>query len=306
MKQKRYMQSIGMLMIMIFNVHGAEKQSPYISGDLFRNACDFSVEGYTLSFEPRKVQYGDTVFVCGDLLDFFFAYVHPAIRCNYILVTHNSHNLAPDKFKDYLEDPKIIAWFGQNYDGSGHQKFFPLPTGIPNNYWPWIDTACIDAERKIAAISDRPIILYLNFVHMTPEREKIKALFKDKQFCLSTSRKPYKDYIDDMAHAQFVLCPSSKELDSHRTWEALLVGAIPIIMSSPLDILFHDLPVIIIHDWNSITEEFLSEAYQSMAHKQYDYERMFAAYWLDKIGAIKKTAKELLIMMRTMMHANDE
>ena len=45
-----------------------------------------------------------------------------------------------------------------------------------------------------------------------------------------------------MAKAKFALSPGGTGPDTYRTWEALLVGTIPIVKTSQLDNLYSDLP----------------------------------------------------------------
>ena len=44
---------------------------------------------------------------------------------------------------------------------------------------------------------------------------------------------------------KFILSPPGAGFDCHRTWEALYLGAIPIVKTSSLDPLYKDLPVVI-------------------------------------------------------------
>lgn len=81
------------------------------------------------------------------------------------------------------------------------------------------------------------------------------------------------------------LSPRGNGLDCHRTWEALYLDAIPIVWHSTLDSLYSNLPIIIIHDWNEINEEFLREKLNEIARKKlqqpsiYQYEKLRNAYW---------------------------
>jgi hypothetical protein len=54
-------------------------------------------------------------------------------------------------------------------------------------------------------------------------------------------------------HFAFVACPHGDEWDSHRAWEALLLGSIPIVRSSALDPLYAGLPVVIVREWAEVT-----------------------------------------------------
>jgi hypothetical protein len=94
-----------------------------------------------------------------------------------------------------------------------------------------------------------------------------------------------------MAQSKFVICPEGNGLDCHRTWEALLMGAIPVIKHSTLDPLFEGLPVLLVDSWDQVTEEFLYAVYACMKTEHFQHERMFARYWLDKILAVHHAAK---------------
>ena len=51
----------------------------------------------------------------------------------------------------------------------------------------------------------------------------------------------------------FVACPFGHGLDTHRIWEALLLEAVPIVATSPLDKLYKEFPIIIIDKWEDIS-----------------------------------------------------
>jgi len=90
-------------------------------------------------------------------------------------------------------------------------------------------------------------------------------------------------YLFKMRQYKFVLSPPGKGLDCHRTWEALLMGAIPIVESSSLNPIYEGLPVLVIEDWSILSEEFLMNAYDEMRTKEYQWYRLFAPFYMDKI-----------------------
>jgi hypothetical protein len=55
------------------------------------------------------------------------------------------------------------------------------------------------------------------------------------------------------------VCPQGNGVDTHRIWEALALGTIPIVRTSSIDPLFVDLPVLIVHDWAELNTEDASE-----------------------------------------------
>jgi hypothetical protein len=62
-----------------------------------------------------------------------------------------------------------------------------------------------------------------------------------------------------------------------------MVGTIPIVIRSPLDILYDKLPVLIIDDWSVITPEYLEERWLEFQKGVYDFSRLYAPYWKEKV-----------------------
>jgi hypothetical protein len=217
---------------------------PYISGDTFRGFCDFIIDKTNKFIDTDKIQNGDTIFMDAytEFLDFFFQYVHPNIKSNYILVTHNSCKSDFNSYLKYLSDDKIIAWFGQNLT-LDHKKAFPLPIGLANRYWKHGNIDIINDQIK--NIPNKDTLLYVNMTITNPKRLPIYNYFASQKFCTLSKNKEFKYFINDMAKSKFVISPPGSGTDCLRTWEALYLGTIPIIETSKLDPLFQDLPIVI-------------------------------------------------------------
>jgi len=83
----------------------------------------------------------------------------------------------------------------------------------------------------------------------------------------------------------FALSPRGTGLDSHRTWELLFFGAVPIVKSSSLDPLYAGLPVIILDDWSDLCEAGTLERKwdEVKAFWPVKDDRVFTTqYWLEK------------------------
>jgi hypothetical protein len=76
----------------------------------------------------------------------------------------------------------------------------------------------------------------------------------------TNENKNFEGYIKELSTYKFCLSPPGRGVDTHRTWEALMVGTIPIMISTALDSLFEKLPVIIVKDWFEINEEYIQIA----------------------------------------------
>jgi hypothetical protein len=206
-------------------------------------------------------------------------------------VSHNGDLPVPGSYRHLLEDPKLIAWFAQNVENCVHPKLHPIPIGLENRYCKNGDPQVIDEKRKILSLFPKTHLLYMNFNLKNGRKERLRVYhqFKETSFCFQPPPKPYSHYLDDLASSSFVLSPRGNGFDCHRTWEALYMGAIPIVKTSAMDPAFADLPVVIVKDWSEITENFLLKKWEEMKSKRYNLEKLSLAYWIACIEKAKQS-----------------
>ncbi|HLB40554.1 MAG TPA: hypothetical protein VJJ83_02080 [Candidatus Babeliales bacterium] len=275
---------------------------PYISGDTFRALADhvFDETVHELDFaqiNASLIRTGDSVFVKTDYLKRFFTQLHPRITATYILITHNSDRANPGDYAHYLDDPKLGHWFGCNPDLPQPQpKFTGIPIGLANAYHGMHgEHGVMTAARR--ALQQKPklhkrYLLGLNFAVLTnhTERGRVHALFNQKPYCKvfmdakNRGRQSYKNYLKDLTRTQFVISPHGAGLDCHRTWEALLLGSVPVVQSSTLDGLYTDLPVIVVPKWSQVTRKLLRAQLAAHSTQNFKLERLFFPYWADLIS----------------------
>lgn len=265
---------------------------PFITGDTFRYFCDFAYDEIG-TFDPYSITNGSTIFVKIDLLEKFFREVHPLIPVAYILVSHNSDYSVPGPFAYYLDDGRLIAWFTQNLDATVHPKLHPIPIGIANRRWKLENKEALEAAR--AKNFDKAYLVYSNFHARSfpSERDPLYKQFLQAPYAYTYTLpefKPYAVYAEDLAKSKFVLTPRGNGLDTHRIWEALYAGAYPIVKTSTLDLLYEDLPVVIVYKWTDVTEEFLNQKYEELKGKTYRMEKLSMEYWLKQIDECRKKA----------------
>ena len=94
---------------------------------------------------------------------------------------------------------------------------------------------------------------------------------------------------DQWKHYKFVLSPEGTGLDCHRTWEALLIGCIPIVLSSNLNELYKNLPILVVQSWDDINKNMLEKEYiriiKNKKNKVYDMDILTLEYWQNKIAS---------------------
>ena len=82
---------------------------------------------------------------------------------------------------------------------------------------------------------------------------------------------------------KFCVCPPGRGIDTHRCWEALMVGTIPIVLSSSLNSLYINLPVLVLENLNIITEAYLNKEYSRLIKQRYKFEKLYSHYWKNEL-----------------------
>ncbi|MBA3751684.1 hypothetical protein H0X06_02685 [Candidatus Dependentiae bacterium] len=293
------------------DLFSGETSNNYIFGWHFQHICDhmFDPERNNV-FDPLQVQAGDLIFVRN--IDLFMKTLHDRISNPYIIVTHGDFQyVTTDENLQYLDNEKIIAWFSVHPPRSSHPKYFPVPLGIN-------PTSKLFKFRKrynnlFKKLRDKPKTKLLSGIFSlrhNPEREELGKLFSEKPFCsLITKNLHFREYMDELASSIFTFSPRGWGPDCYRTWEALLVGTIPIVKKeqygimecakqflrmpnngfpSQLDRLYEDLPILVIEEWNEITPEFLEKKYKEISAKKYDIKLLYMEYWYEKIREVQR------------------
>jgi hypothetical protein len=119
--------------------------------------------------------------------------------------------------------------------------------------------------------------VYINFEVETNRKARSEALDWSLSLSNVTRTKPtsFEAYLQEMGNAKFVVSPPGNGLDCHRTWEAMLMGAIPIVLRSRLGSLFSNESVLIVDDWNQLTVDYL----KSLDYRPVPSQKLSAKYW---------------------------
>ena len=273
-------------------------------------------------FDPLQVKAGDIIFVRD--IELFMKEMHPKIQVPYTMLTHGEYrDTVMEYHLSYLDDPKIIAWFSIHPPLIGHPKFFPLPLGTKQDEDVYKNRQQVHTTIKKVRKNEKSKMLYMNMsLEQDPERVACHKLLSEKPFCCNRSKKiSFIDYLEEMSQYKFAVSPRGWGPDCYRTWEALLVGTIPIVrrcqfdqyiargsdvadcgqtcsltsdQGSQLDRLYEDLPILVIDEWEEITEEFLEQKYAEIQAKTSRREKLYLEYWKQKILHLKKIYKKRL------------
>lgn len=263
----------------------------FITGDAFRAICDHVFDETLVEFDPKKVKTGDTIFVLTDFLDLFFKHVHHLILNQYVLITHNSDLSVPGKYQRFLDENKIIFWFGINPD-IRHPKFMPIPIGFVNAHSPCGDMSKLQQLMNLPTIKEHLLVMNFTICTNSAHRTPVYNLFKNQQYCYSPNlNKPFEQYIKDFKSSCFCLSPFGTGYDTHRFWEAIAMGCIPVVQSSLLDDLYSQATSLIIDKWEDINQNFLEQKYQILASKNRNLEILNIEHWSNIIKNASSLAR---------------
>ena len=260
---------------------------PYLCEFGYRTLADHVIDPNNRNFDPERVKLGDIVYVAVWYLDWFVDQVHDKIQNPYILVTCDVGSYIPSPGHIRLAyDPKVACWFAKNMLFTHHSKLFQLPMGQFYFLWAYAITPVIQTlNALVASPPSKDILLYLNHTERPHGRRILVAeKFHNQPYCFSRNgpqRKSvgFEQYWQEVARSQFVLSPLGLEVDCTRTWECFVLGTIPILEHSYLDPLYDELPILFVHNWDEINEEFLRRKYDEIRNQPSNLEKPYLDYW---------------------------
>lgn len=212
----------------------------------------------------------------------------------YKLITHNS-DWAVSKCLENMgvipkELPFNLKWFTQNVDVE-HPNIISIPIGLENPHW---HTKIQKTEKISYCMKYRPkynlemCVAQFN-PDTNPRRRAIFDHFSQFDWCLSTESvngSKFDDYLTNLNDCVFCVCPEGNGIDTHRMWEALYVGCIPIVEDSINIQFYRKLPIFICHNLLDINYDSLKYVKQSINDRLYeDYNMTMLSmdYWKAKI-----------------------
>ena len=84
------------------------------------------------------------------------------------------------------------------------------------------------------------------------------------------------NYYFELPKYKFVICPEGNGLDTHRLYEALMAGCIPIVERRPqIADKYKGCPILFTTDYSEINESYLQERYADMIDKTYDFSKLY-------------------------------
>jgi len=231
---------------------------PFISGDTYASLCDYQFNQELSLTDLKSNAESIKLFLPAYLKDQFLSElkVNQSDFSDDILVIHNYDNIPTETemtdFSKRFNKVYSVNWLGDKTIATpipiGLENWSILRNGVPKDFLKLID-------KGLLPTSKRSIRILSSFSIETNSTERSKALEFTKSnndvFQMPTFTSP-KKYRQMLSNSAFVLSPPGNGADCHRTWEAIYLGAIPIVLKKYWPFGHLDLPVLAVEDWSEI------------------------------------------------------
>jgi hypothetical protein len=225
--------------------------SPFLSGDLFASEADVSVfDDRNSPSNPSKktVSNAKVIYCKSDRVEEFFSDYRGNINASILMFGNSAQNFYSF---DHKLPNSVKMVFLQNM-GFKDRKFSLLPVGLENlrhakNGLPKFFTP------KNAHGEKKSQILIGPFGNTHLERHELDYLkFHDGPWNFQEDRLIPKAFAALASRYRFVASPTGRGIDTHRFWESIYHGSIPIVKKSDWseNLSYLDIPYIEIEAWD--------------------------------------------------------
>lgn len=288
------------------------KMADWVQGDKFTRIADsvFSPRNKTQddflklpnTFDPSELQ--PINFIYTNIT--YLAKLLRIVEClpnKFVLVSHNGDShIEKDgivrldgrgnrlHLDPYSLPENVLKVYSVNVNTT-NERIVPIPIGLESDMW----RNSLGKKRIIDFMkskkADRSKLLYINHNVSTcpPKRQIVYDLLSNKKWVTSIHGKNGRDitsYFDNLVSHKFMACPEGNGLDTHRVWECLYVGCIPIVIRNEFSNFYQGLPVCFVNSWQEVSEEFLNKEYERICSMDWDKDVLEFSYWRNKIRTL--------------------
>ena len=252
-----------------------------------------------------KSARNQSIYICTDALLSFSESFIDQIKYPFTLVTGdsdtpiNNNLIQHEPIKKVLNHPHLVNWYAQNMIAD-HPKLHQMPIGMDyhtmwerRGTWGLAQQSPIAQERVLMNtlaqapdFSDRFFAGYCNW-HFAIDRGDRQECLKKIDKAISLIEKNHLPRISSwkrQAECMFVISPEGAGIDCHRTWEAILLGCVPVVKKNKFSSLFNHLPVVMLNDWSEFNSTHMIQQVDRLKNEKFNFNPMFLRYWEEKIN----------------------
>lgn len=184
--------------------------------------------------------------------------------------------------KLFQKKPKCVSkWYGININYED-EDLIPIPIGLANDYSP--KNLLINDFLNTTQINEKKFKLYVNNRRNTnhKERDLTYTYFKNKDWCkLDEPTLDNQEYKNNLNNHLFILCPEGNGLDTHRIWESIYLGSVPVVKKHITHKSLDNLRVLKVDKFEDINLETLKQFEENNTYQ--DMKKIKIDYWIELI-----------------------
>ena len=243
----------------------------------------------TNTVDFAQLQDSDIIYTHTFYADQLFEKLEKLTPTQFKVVTHNADTPAD------FPPPDNVMWYTTNvairYNGPTlgfGSNITSIPLGIENDLW-----LKDKKERMIRKMQNPPKfknLVYCNHnIKTNPkQRQKPYEVLRGQTWAtlhMGANGAGFDTYLDNIYNHPFVVCPEGNGIDTHRFWECLYLGTIPIVTRNINNSFYTDLPVLFLDNWEQMNQKFLYDSYMSIKEKRWNLDKLNFEYWRDEINS---------------------
>jgi hypothetical protein len=102
-----------------------------------------------------------------------------------------------------------------------------------------------------------------------------------------------REYASALSRSKFVLSPWGWGPDCFRNFEAIALGAVPVVLSEwTVDQTLKDMPHLSVKNWNQLDETMLLREHYRISKQSYSLVQLTQKFWIDKLFSVASNASE--------------
>jgi hypothetical protein len=231
-------------------------------------------------FDTSKLNPSSTVYCKFDYLEYLISYLnHRKCKTPFILITGQSDFPITNDVFDAVRSKINIRWHGCNNQCN---RAGGIPLGIADDF-------CTLTVKDNFEQTTGEKLLYVNHRIETYPSERLLpyTIFKDKSWATVETPTPKGNtdtYKKQLTSHKFIVCPRGNGIDTHRIWEALYCGVIPIVKRNVVHKeLEGNLPILFVDSYEQVDKSFLDTTYDTFKTKSWNMDMLKVSWWLQKI-----------------------
>jgi hypothetical protein len=263
----------------------------FITGEQFIGLADHV---FSLNWKEDCNKLSNTLVDASRLKDNDIVYCHTMyvkelfeiIKVLNVKLTVISHNCDVNVGSEYIIPPNVKKWFTTNVNMVS-DRIESIPIGLENKKWfPKKKGMMIEKLKENRSCRN---LVYMNFNIRTNQDKRFNLYkhFKPQSWVTyeyGSNGENFNQYINNIYNHKFVFCPEGNGIDTHRLWETLYMGSIPIVKRSINNSYYQDLPICFVNSWEEVTEDYLNR-WDNIKHI-WQYDKLKFEYWKNKIKTV--------------------